>query len=180
MRSASSIRPKPEDVTIFTRDLALRCCAPAPASMTLWNCWRPIATSTVAPGGGRREIACDRRASFAEALARHEGLFPAIYHRCSALARPRDRSIRCWKFWPASARCREALEAPARHDAARYPLPCFVLGAAGCVLLFFLTFVLPQFGSVCCGFSAPKSIRSWSGSSAPRRPSCAPTPGARC
>jgi general secretion pathway protein F len=37
-------------------------------------------------------------------------------------------------------------------DAIRYPL--FVLGAAGCVLLFFLTFVLPQFASVLQDFGA--------------------------
>jgi general secretion pathway protein F len=37
-------------------------------------------------------------------------------------------------------------------DAVRYPI--FVLGAAGCVLLFFLTFVLPQFASVLQDFGA--------------------------
>jgi general secretion pathway protein F len=37
-------------------------------------------------------------------------------------------------------------------DAIRYPL--FVLGAAACVLLFFLTFVLPQFASVLQDFGA--------------------------
>jgi general secretion pathway protein F len=37
-------------------------------------------------------------------------------------------------------------------DAIRYPL--FVLGAAGCVLLFFLMFVLPQFASVLQDFGA--------------------------
>jgi general secretion pathway protein F len=37
-------------------------------------------------------------------------------------------------------------------DAIRYPM--FVLGAAGCVLLFFLTFVLPQFASVLGDFNA--------------------------
>jgi general secretion pathway protein F len=37
-------------------------------------------------------------------------------------------------------------------DAIRYPL--FVLGAASCVLLFFLTFVLPQFASVLQDFGA--------------------------
>src|SRR3979409_994706 len=37
-------------------------------------------------------------------------------------------------------------------EAFRYPM--FVLGAAGCVLLFFLTFVLPQFASVLTDFGA--------------------------
>src|SRR5260370_35758262 len=37
-------------------------------------------------------------------------------------------------------------------EAIRYPM--FVLGAAGCVLLFFLTFVLPQFASVLQDFGA--------------------------
>jgi general secretion pathway protein F len=37
-------------------------------------------------------------------------------------------------------------------EAIRYPL--FVLGAAACVLLFFLTFVLPQFASVLTDFGA--------------------------
>src|SRR2546428_263306 len=43
-------------------------------------------------------------------------------------------------------------EGGAARNAIRYPL--FVLGAAGCVLLFFLTFVLPQFASVLQDFGA--------------------------
>src|SRR5260221_142759 len=39
-----------------------------------------------------------------------------------------------------------------RAEASRYPM--FVLAAAGCVLLFFLTFVLPQFASVLQDFGA--------------------------
>jgi general secretion pathway protein F len=50
----------------------------------------------------------------------------------------------CWK-------CTEALKRRL-GEAIRYPL--FVLGAAGCVLLFFLTFVLPQFASVLQDFGA--------------------------
>ena len=79
--------------------------------------------------------------SFAEALARHEALFPAMY---VALIRVGEASGSLDQVLEVLADERSRTEALKRRlgDAIRYPL--FVLSAAGCVLLFFLTFVLPQ------------------------------------
>jgi len=79
-RSAFSLfnKPKAEDVTIFTRDLALAAAARGRGSMTASNCsprprFRPL-RPVVADIRSRRH--CGE--SFAELLARHEALFPAM------------------------------------------------------------------------------------------------------
>ena len=89
--------------------------------------------------------------SFAEGLSRHEGLFPPMY---VALIRVGEASGSLDRVLEVLADERSRTEALKRRlgDAIRYPL--FVLGAAGCVLLFFLTFVLPQFASVLQDFGA--------------------------
>jgi general secretion pathway protein F len=89
--------------------------------------------------------------SFAEALGRHQGLFPPMY---VALIRVGEASGSLDQVLEVLADERSRTEALKRRlgDAIRYPL--FVLGAAGCVLLFFLTFVLPQFASVLQDFNA--------------------------
>src|SRR3954467_6415257 len=86
-----------------------------------------------------------------EALARHEGLFPAMY---VALIRVGEASGSLDKVLEVLADESARTEALKRRlvEAVRYPL--FILGAAGCVLLFFLTFVLPQFASVLQDFGA--------------------------
>ena len=89
--------------------------------------------------------------SFAEALARHEGVVSGDV--CGA--DPRRRGVGSLdQVLEVLADERSRTEALKRRlgDAIRYPL--FVLGAAGCVLLFFLTFVLPQFASVLQDFGA--------------------------
>jgi general secretion pathway protein F len=144
-------KPKPEDVTIFTRDLALLLRAGARINDGL----ELLAGD---PDFGRlRPIVADIRSrvvageSFAEALARHQGLFPAMY---VALIRVGEASGSLDQVLEVLADERSRTEALKRRlgDAIRYPL--FVLGAAGCVLLFFLTFVLPQFASVLQDFGA--------------------------
>jgi general secretion pathway protein F len=89
--------------------------------------------------------------SFAEGVSRHEGLFPPMY---VALIRVGEASGSLDQVLEVLADERSRTEALKRRlgDAIRYPL--FVLGAAGCVLLFFLTFVLPQFASVLTDFGA--------------------------
>jgi general secretion pathway protein F len=154
--SASSIfslfnKPKPEDVTIFTRDLALllRAGARINDGLELLAADRDF--------GRLRPVVADIRShvvageSFAEALARHEALFPAMY---VALIRVGEASGSLDQVLEVLADERSRTEALKRRlgDAIRYPL--FVLGAAGCVLLFFLTFVLPQFASVLQDFGA--------------------------
>jgi general secretion pathway protein F len=89
--------------------------------------------------------------SFAEALARHEGLFPPMY---VALIRVGEASGSLDHVLEVLAEERARTEALKRRlgEATRYPL--FVLLAAGGVLLFFLTFVLPQFANVLQDFGA--------------------------
>src|SRR3982075_3820193 len=152
-RSAFSIfdKPKAEDVTIFTRDLALllRAGARINDGLELLAADRDF--------GRLRPVVADIRSrvvageSFAEALARHEGLFPAMY---VALIRVGEASGSLDQVLEVLADERSRTEALKRRlgDAIRYPL--FVLGAAACVLLFFLTFVLPQFASVLQDFGA--------------------------
>ena len=152
-RSAFSLfnKPKAEDVTIFTRDLALllRAGARINDGLELLAADRDF--------GRLRPVVADIRSrvvageSFAEALARHEGLFPPMY---VALIRVGEASGSLDQVLEVLADERTRTEALKRRlgDAIRYPL--FVLGAAGCVLLFFLTFVLPQFASVLQDFGA--------------------------
>src|ERR1700733_1795069 len=154
--SASSLfsifnEPKAEDVTIFTRDLALllRAGARINDGLELLAADRDF--------GRLRPVVADIRShvvageSFAEALARHEGLFPAMY---VALIRVGEASGSLDQVLEVLADERSRTEALKRRlgEGIRYPL--FVLGAAGCVLLFFLTFVLPQFASVLTDFGA--------------------------
>jgi general secretion pathway protein F len=144
-------RPKAEDVTIFTRDLALllRAGARINDGLELLAADRDF--------GRLRPVVADIRShvvageSFAEALSRHEGLFPAMY---VALIRVGEASGSLDQVLEVLADERSRTEALKRRlgDAIRYPL--FVLSAAGCVLLFFLTFVLPQFASVLQDFGA--------------------------
>jgi general secretion pathway protein F len=144
-------KPKAEDVTLFTRDLALLLRAGARINDGL----ELLAAD---PDFGRlRPIVADIRSrvvageSFAEALGRHEGMFPPMY---VALIRVGEASGSLDQVLEVLADERTRTEALKRRlgDAVRYPL--FVLGAAGCVLLFFLTFVLPQFASVLQDFGA--------------------------
>jgi general secretion pathway protein F len=144
-------RPKAEDVTIFTRDLALllRAGARINDGLELLAADRDF--------GRLRPVVADIRShvvageSFAEALARHEALFPPMY---VALIRVGEASGSLDQVLEVLADERSRTETLKRRlgDAVRYPL--FVLGAAGCVLLFFLTFVLPQFAGVLQDFGA--------------------------
>src|SRR6195952_5268061 len=144
-------KPKPEDVTLFTRDLALllRAGARINDGLELLAADRDF--------GRLRPVVADIRShvvageSFAEALGRHEGMFPPMY---VALIRVGEASGSLDQVLEVLADERTRTEALKRRlgDAVRYPL--FVLGAAACVLLFFLTFVLPQFASVLQDFGA--------------------------
>jgi general secretion pathway protein F len=152
-RSAFSFlnKPKPEDVTIFTRDLALLLRAGARINDGL----ELLAADS--DFGRLRPVVADIRSrviageSFAEALARHDDLFPPMY---LALVRVGEASGSLDQVLEVLAGERSRTEALKRRlgDAIRYPV--FVLGAAGCVLLFFLTYVLPQFASVLQDFGA--------------------------
>jgi len=140
-----------EDITIFTLDLALLLRAGARLDRAL----ELLATDS--DGSRLRSTAAAIRSSilagesFADALAHHPTLFPQIY---VALVRVGEMSGTLEKILQVLATDRSRAEALQRKvvDALRYP--AFLLFAAICVLVFFLMFVLPQFGTVLHDFGA--------------------------
>ena len=144
-------RAKPEDVTVFTLDLALLLKAGARLDDGL-----ELLAGDTDVGGLRPTVAKVRAAilsgeSFGEAIARHPHLFPPMY---VALVRVGEASGTLGEILEVLAAERGRAEALRRKlgDALRYP--AFVLLAAMAVLLFFLLFVLPQFAAVLRDFNA--------------------------
>jgi len=144
-------RPTAEDVTVFTRDLALLLKAGARINDAL-----DLLSSDIDLGRLRSMVANLRDGvlageSFAETLGRHPQLFPPIY---VALVRVGEASGTLDHMLDVLAAERSRAEALRRRlsDALRYP--AFVLFAAGGVLTFFLFFVLPNFASVLRDFGA--------------------------
>ena len=144
-------KPKPADVTVFTRDLALLLRAGARINDAL------DLLSSDADVGRLRTVVSEVRSrvlsgeSLAEALARYPELFPPMY---VALLRVGEVSGSMENILEVLAEERARSEAVKRKlgDAMRYPV--FILGAAGCVMIFFLLFVLPQFADVLKDFGA--------------------------
>src|SRR6185312_5498095 len=130
-------KPRAEDVTVFTRDLGLllRAGARVNDALDLLAGDRDI--------GRLRPVVAELRShvlageTFADALAHHPDLFTPMY-------------IALIRVGEASGALDNVLEVLAnertRAEALRYP--AFILLAASCVLIFFLSFVLPQFASV--------------------------------
>src|SRR3954471_14882430 len=144
-------RAKPEDVTVFTLDLALLLKAGARLDDGL-----ELLSSDTDVGGLRATVAKVRASilsgeSFGEALAPHPALFPPMF---VALVRVGEASGTLGEILEVLAAERARSEAMRRKlgDALRYP-SC-VLAAAMSVLLFFLLFVLPQFAAVLRDFNA--------------------------
>jgi general secretion pathway protein F len=144
-------RPSAEDVTVFTRDLALLLKAGARINDAL-----DLLSGDIDLGRLRPVVASLRDGvlageSFAESISRHPLLFPPIY---VALVRVGEASGTLDHLLEVLAEERGRSEALRRRltDALRYP--AFVLLAATAVLTFFLFFVLPQFGSVLRDFGA--------------------------
>jgi len=144
-------RPSKEDVTIFTRDLALLLKAGARLDDGL------DLLSNDSDIGRLRPIVAKIRAgvlageSFAEAIAQYPAYFPPIY---VALVQVGETSGKLTYILEMLANERMRSEALRRKltDALHYPI--FILLAASCVLLFFILFVLPQFSSVLHDFGA--------------------------
>ena len=143
--------PRPEDVTTFTADLALLLRAGQRindalellAGDTDLGRMRPTVTGlagSVLSGH-----------SFGEAVSMHPRIFSPIY---VALIRVGETSGALVTILEALMSERQRAEALSRRlsDALRYP--AFLLFAAGAVLTFFLTFVLPQFGNMFHDFNA--------------------------
>lgn len=142
-------RPRPDDITAFTFDLALL----LKAGVRLND-----ALELLAENAGRLQpIAQALHSSIlsgetlADALAKHSHVFSEAY---IALTRVGESSGTLDRQLEMLARERARADALRRKltDALQYP--AFVLFAAGCVLVFFLTFVLPQFATVLQNFNA--------------------------
>jgi general secretion pathway protein F len=138
-------RPRAADVTIFTRDLALLLKAGARLDDGLDLLASDTDIGRLRPVVGRIRAAVISGESFGDALSRHPDLFSAMY---VALVRVGEASGTIDHILELLANERARAEALRRKlvDALQYPV--FVLGAACCVLVFFLLFVLPQFSAV--------------------------------
>ena len=144
-------KPRAEDVTVFTRDLALL----LKAGARLDDALELLSSDTDI--GRLRPVVTKIRAgvlageSFAEAIAQHPALFPPIY---IALVQVGETSGKLNHILELVANERTRAEALRRKltDALQYP--AFILFAASCVLMFFILFVLPQFSSVLRDFGA--------------------------
>lgn len=137
--------PRPADVTLFTRDLALllRAGARLDEALELLATDKELGRMR----GAVQKVRADVHAGsgFAEAIAAQPALFAPIY---VALVRVGEASGSLDTILDLLARERMRAEEVRRKlvDALQYPV--FVLLAAGAVLVFFLLFVLPQFSSV--------------------------------
>jgi general secretion pathway protein F len=147
----SLTRPRPEDVTIFTNDLALLLQTGARINDALELLATDLEMSRMRPTAAALAGSILSGESFGEAISKHPKVFPPIY---VALIRIGETSGALVTVLEALAAERQRSEALSRRvsDALRYP--AFLLFAAGAVLLFFLNFVLPQFANVFRDFDA--------------------------
>ena len=144
-------RPHPEDVTIFTRDLALLLKAGARLDTGLELLSDDNDIGRLRPIVKKIRAGVLAGESFAEAVAQHPAYFPPIY---VALVQVGETSGKLTYILEMLANERMRTEALRRKvmDALNYPI--FILLAASCVLMFFILFVLPQFSSVLRDFGA--------------------------
>ena len=143
--------PRPEDVTVFTGDLALLL-----RTGTQINEALELLATDADIGRMRstiRELTSAILAgeSFADAISRRPTIFPPLY---VALVRVGEASGSLDQILEAISAERQRAEALRRRfsDTLRYP--AFLLLAAAGVLLFFLLVVLPQFANVFTDFNA--------------------------
>lgn len=144
-------KPRAEDVTICTRDLALLLKAGARLDGALELLAGGMVNARLRPIVSKVRSSILGGESFADAVSHHPTVFPAIY---VALVRVGEASGTLDNMLEALAGERERSEAVRRKLAEATRYPAFLLFAASCVLTFFLTFVLPQFASLLRGFHA--------------------------
>ena len=149
--SFSLSSPRPEDVTIFTRDLSLLLKAGARLDDALELLATDVDVGRLRPVIRKIRAAILSGDSLADAIGRHPSLFPAMY---VALVKVGEMSGTLDQILETVGLERARAEALRRKvtDALHYP--GFVLLAAGAVLVFFVVFVLPQFSSVLRDFNA--------------------------
>jgi general secretion pathway protein F len=143
--SLSFSRPRPADVTIFTRDLALLLRAGARLDDGLELLADDADLGRLRPVVGKIRADVMAGESFADAIAAHPRLFPAVY---VALVRVGEASGTLDRTLELLAGERARAEELRRTLLEALQYPAFVLVAAGGVLVFFLLFVLPQFSNV--------------------------------
>ncbi len=148
-------RARPEDVTIFTRDLALLLKAGARLDDALGLLADDRDIGRLRPIVAKIRAGILAGESFADAITQHPAHFPSIY---VALVQVGETSGKLPHILEMLANDRLRSEALRRKvtDALQYP--AFLLLAASCVLMFFILFVLPQF-SGCCAISTPRPTR---------------------
>lgn len=151
LASLSLSRPGPADVTIFTRDLALLLKAGARLNDALELLASDMDVGRLRPVINDIKNAIMSGESFAEALGREPTLFPAMY---VALVRVGEMSGGLDHILETIGIERTRAEALRRKVTGALQYPAFVLLAAGGVLIFFVTFVLPQFSAVLRDFNA--------------------------
>jgi general secretion pathway protein F len=138
-------RPRPAEVTTFTRDLALLLKAGARLDDALELLAGDADVGRLRPVVGKLRVALLSGESLAGAVADHPALFPAMYValvRVGEVSGTLDQVLEML----GAERARAELMRRKLTDAMQYP--AFVLIAAACVMLFFIVFVLPQFSSV--------------------------------
>jgi general secretion pathway protein F len=144
-------KPKAEDVTVFTRDLALLLKAGARIDGALDLLSTDVDVGRLRPTVRKIRAGVVGGETFADALAKHPTIFPPVYQ---ALVRVGETSGALDSILDALATERARSEALRRKVTQALSYPAFVLFGAGCVLVFFLMFVLPQFGAVLRDFGA--------------------------
>jgi general secretion pathway protein F len=144
-------RPRAEDVTTLTRDLALLLRAGARIDDALELLASDMDIGRLRPVVAQIKASILAGESFAEAIARHTRLFPAMYVSLVRVGEASGTLDQVLELL-ADERDRAATVRRKLTEALRYPL--FLLFAATCVMVFFLTFVLPQFSAVLRDFGA--------------------------
>jgi len=144
-------RPRPEDVTIFTGDLALLLRTGARINDALELLASDSDLGRMRATTAKVAAAILSGESFADAIGAHPSVFPPIY---VALARVGEASGNLAPILEAVCTERQRAEALRRRLSETLRYPAFLLIGAGGVLLFFLLVVLPQFSNVFKDFNA--------------------------
>jgi general secretion pathway protein F len=144
-------RPRPEDVTIFTGDLALLLRTGARINEALELLAADSDLGRMRATTAKVAAAILSGESFADAIGAHPNVFPPIY---VALARVGEASGNLAPILEAVCGERQRAEALRRRLSETLRYPAFLLFGAGGVLLFFLLVVLPQFSNVFKDFNA--------------------------
>jgi general secretion pathway protein F len=144
-------RPRAEDITIFTRDFALLLRAGARLDTALELLATDMDIDRLRPVISKVRASVLGGESFADAMSQHPSEFPSMY---IAMVRVGEASGTLDNIFEVLASERARAELLRRKLTEALGYPAFVLCAAGCVLSFFLLFVLPQFATVLRDFGA--------------------------